>query len=335
MVRGPKVRLPGAPAPPGVLRLACVGDVMLGTAYPDAGGLPPHDGAGLLDAVTPLLKRADLTIGNLEGPLADSGTTKKQGPHSFAFRVPTRYVRHLKAAGFDLFTLANNHAGDFGSEGRASTQRTLEAAGLRHVGGDTAPIFLTVKGRRIAVLGFAHNPIALSVNDVPGAVRAVQAAAAEADIVVVTFHGGGEGTGFRHVGKSAEVFLGERRGDLRRFTHAAVDAGAHLVFGHGPHLLRGMERYRGRLIAYSLGNFATYGPFSRYGPLGLSALLEVDLDAASGALRAARVHPLRHTGRGIPQPDPKGAALAELRTLSREDFGANGVRFADDGALLL
>lgn len=257
-----------------------VGDIMLGSTYPPERGLPADDGAKMLAHVAPLLSAADVTFGNLEGPLIDGGTTSKCGPRSrlcFAFRVPTRYGRYLKEAGFDVMSLANNHASDFGAEGRESSERVLDGLGIAHAGGDINDIaYLTVEGRRIGVIAFATNQISYNVNDVDTAKRAVAKVAATSDIVVVSFHGGAEGASAQHVPRGAETFLDAPRGNLRLFTHAVVDAGADLVLGHGPHVVRGMEVYKDRLIAYSLGNFAFYRfPFA--GPTGLSLILEVQI----------------------------------------------------------
>ena len=118
----------------------------------------------------------------------------------------------------------------------------------------------------------------------------------------------------------------------RAFAHAVVDAGAALVVGSGPHVVRGMEVYRGRLVAYSLGNFATYGSFNLSGPNGLSLVLEVRL-GPDGAFRGGRAVPVRQAKPGGPRLDPAGEILPILRRLSQEDFGPSAVRVGDDGAL--
>ena len=111
---------------------------------------------------------------------------------------------------------------------------------------------------RVALVGFAPYPWARDPNDHAAARRLVREADAHADIVVVTMHAGAEGSSRGTTPRTTEHYLGENRGNVRAFAHAVVDAGADLVAGHGPHVLRGMEWYRGRLIAYSLGNFAGY-----------------------------------------------------------------------------
>ena len=318
------------------ITIAAVGDIMLGSTYPDRRDLPPAGGATLLADVAPILRRADLTFGNLEGPLADGGKpAKKTGANSYAFRVPTAYGKHLQAAGFDVLSCANNHANDFGVSGRVSTRRTLDALGIAHAGSERDDVaFLTVQGKRVAVLAFATGSVPANLNDIPGAVRRVRDAAARADLVIVSFHGGAEGSRYQHVPRGGETYLGEKRGNLRGFTHAVIDAGADLVLGHGPHVVRGMEVYRDRLIAYSLGNFATYGKFGLSGPTAMAPILEAHLDPETGKFVGGRVHPARQTKPGGPRRDKTGAVLPILRDLSRADFGQNAVRIRPDGALL-
>jgi poly-gamma-glutamate capsule biosynthesis protein CapA/YwtB (metallophosphatase superfamily) len=170
------------------------------------------------------------------------------------------------------------------------------------------------------------------VNDLAGAQKLVREVAKESDFVVVSFHGGAEGTNATHVKDGAEKFLGENRGDLKVFTHGVIDAGAHLVIGHGPHVLRAMELYKEHLIAYSLGNFATYGRFDLSGPLSIAVMLEVSLDE-QGRFASGKLLPMKQEGKGVPSPDEKARGLALVRDLSAADFPKTGVKVADDGTL--
>ena len=330
-------RTPVQPATPAFLPpsydeivITAVGDVMLGTTFPDdsGGDLPPNDGAGILDEVAPILKHGDVVFGNLEGPLVDGGDSakchgKKIGT-CFAFRVPTRYGAHLKSAGFNVMGLANNHALDFGTEGRESSRHVLDGQGIAHTGevGDIA--HLTVKGRKVDVIAFATYPNAYNLLDLDDALNAIRQARSEADLVIVSFHGGAEGSTHQHVLEGDETFLGEDRGDLRRFTHAAVDAGAQLVVGSGPHVVRGMEIYQGKLIAYSLGNFATYGPFNLKGENGLSLILEAHV-LPDGTFLRGQVYAVKQDKPGGPKLDNSLAIVPILRELSRSDFGGTAV----------
>jgi poly-gamma-glutamate capsule biosynthesis protein CapA/YwtB (metallophosphatase superfamily) len=329
---------PPAPAPE--ISVAAVGDVMLGTTYPDE-RLPPDDGATLLAEVTPILAAADLAFGNLEGPLADGGDSVKCGPpprspkakrSCYAFRVPTRYAAHLQRAGFDVMSLANNHAMDFGEEGRASSVAALEAAGIAHSGAPGDIARLSVKGRRVAVIAFATYRHSMNLNDLEAARAIVAAEVAASDLVVVSFHGGAEGASKTRVPHGPELFYNENRGDLRVFARAMIDAGAALVLGHGPHVVRGLELYKGRLIAYSLGNFATWGAMNVVGLPGISLILEVRL-APDGRFLGGRAHPVVQRPPGGPRLDPERRVIPLLRQLSIEDFGDAAPEIADDGSL--
>ncbi len=320
--------------------ITAVGDVMLGTTFPDTSGgdLPPNDGAGLLDEVTPILRRGDVVFGNLEGPMVDRGISakcrgKKEGT-CYAFRVPTRYGAYLKAAGFTVMGLANNHAMDFGSEGRESSRHVLDEEGIAHSGevGDIA--HLTVKGRKIDVVAFATYPGAYNLLDLDDALETIRQARQESDLLIVSFHGGAEGATHQHVASGDEKFLGEDRGDLRRFAHAAVDAGAQMVLGSGPHVVRAMEVYHGKLIAYSLGNFATYGPFNLSGENGISLVLEAHLLPDGDFLRG-QVYPVKQEKPGGPRLDPGLRIVPILRSLSHSDFPATGVVAGPRGELWL
>jgi hypothetical protein len=318
--------------------VTAVGDVMLGTAFPDESTLPPNDGLDLLTEVTPFLKRGDVVYGNLEGPMIDGGDSpkcrgKKIGT-CFAFRVPTRYGKYLKEAGFTAMGLANNHAMDFGLEGRASSRQVLDGLQIAHTGevGDIAR--LTVKGRRVAIIAFATYPGAYNILDRDDSIQAIRALKAESDLVIVGFHGGAEGATHQHVLEGDETFLGEDRGDLRRFAHAAIDAGADLVLGSGPHVIRAMEIYKSKLIAYSLGNFATYGQFNLNAENGLTLVLEAHL-AADGTFLRGKAYAVKQEKPGGPKMDPEMKILPILRALSNTDFKETAVVVGPQGELWL
>jgi len=319
------------------ITIAAVGDIMLGSTSINDTFLPPNDGADILKEVTPILTAADIAFGNLEGPLLEGGTTTKCPPGStrcFAFRVPTRYGKLLKDAGFDVLSLANNHAADFGDYGRESTRKTLDALGIKHAGSDRQQFAMTVieaKGKKIAFIGFAHNNLVPNVNDLEFAKQLVQQADKKADLVVVSFHGGAEGTDAQHVPQQTEIFGSEKRGNLPLFARTVIDAGADLVLGHGPHVLRGMEIYKDRLIAYSMGNFATYGMFTLRDATALTAIFEIKI-AANGKFLSGKLHAGKQFGKGGPVLDKSGDAIRKLRELSVADFGGNAPKIADDGS---
>jgi len=307
-------------APEPFLRLRAAGDVMLGTTVPE-GKLAPNDGANLLDAVAPLLRDADLTFVNMEGPLCDSGTSSKckKGGNCFAFRSPTRYGKYLEAAGIDLASTANNHSGDFGEACRRETEATLDSHHIVWSGPRGTVGHTEFKGKKIALIAFHTSGACNDVNDLKTAKELVRQARATNDLVFVSFHGGAEGTNATHVKDGAEKYLGENRGDLKAFTHGVIDAGADLVIGHGPHVVRALEVYNGHLIAYSLGNFATYGRFDLSGPLGVAAILEVSL-AEDGKFVSGKLISTKQEGEGVPTTDATARGAKLVLQLSKSDF---------------
>jgi Bacterial capsule synthesis protein PGA_cap len=307
-----------------------VGDTVLGSSY----GLPPDGGKHSMSGVSEELQRADLTWGNLEETLSTATSSKcgSSSPNCFAFQAPPSYAGLLRAAGFDLMNMANNHAFDFGALGRAQTVAALTHA---HVGSTGAPNQITVlrrHGTTVAFLGFAPYPWAARLDRIPQAVALVKRAAKLADLVVVAIHAGAEGANATHVPHGTEFFLGENRGNSRAFAHAVINAGADLVVGSGPHVLRGVEIYHGHLIAYSLGNFAGFRNFGMGGNLSLSGIFHVVL-RPDGSWSSARLIPVALRGVGLPALDPSNASVRLVARLSREDFGANAAHFAPNGVV--
>jgi hypothetical protein len=312
------------------LTVNAVGDVQLGLGWPpERATLPPDGAKDFFASVRPVLGDADLTFGNLETVLADKSARGKCGAGSIrcaAIRAPTAYAAVLKDAGFDVMSIANNHAEDYGEEGRISTTKALDGAGIHHAGpiGDVA--FVSVHGLTVGIIAFATGQGFYQVQHLDLARRAIAGVAAKAGIVIVSFHAGAEGSSAEglsaaHVPKAPESFHGESRGDVLQFAHAAIDAGASLVLGHGPHQWRAVELYKGRLIAYSLGNFCTWNTFDTMGPFGLSGILKVRL-APNGVALAAELVSTALPKPGRPVLDPHKRTLAIVRSLSAADFGS-------------
>jgi len=307
-----------------------VGDLMLGSNYPSSGSLPPDDGRYLLDSAKDLLADADLTFGNLEGTLLNKGGKPKlcnTPDHCVSFRMPEHYAEYLQDAGFDVLSLANNHSNDMGEEGRISTKETLEKYSIKYAGHLDCPVTVfEKKGIKFGFTAFAPNTETLSLNDLTGAKKIVSALKEHCDILIVSFHGGAEGYTAQRVTGRREIFLGEDRGNVYEFAHEVIDAGADIVFGHGPHVPRAIELYKDRIIAYSLGNFCTYGKFSLSGPQGIATMLKVYVDA-NGNFVKGNIYSFKQINRGVPVPDYDLGAVETIKELTQRDF--------PDGQLLI
>ena len=325
---GPSVRVEVADLERGVPRALSVawgGDTVLGSSY----GLPGRHGRSLLAPVRADLRRADLALLNYEGTFAKGGTPKcppVTNGTGFAFQAPPRNARALRWAGVDAVNLANNHSLDAGIEGLVETQAALRRAKVASTGQPGVIRFITRRGTRIALVGFAPYPWANDLADLDAADALVRTADARADLVIVMAHIGAEGgDDVTRTPRGPESSFGEFRGDARAFARRVVDAGADLVLGSGPHVLRGVERYKGRTIAYSLGNLAGLDTFSTRGAASLSGVLEVRV-GRTGVSRAVRLRSLRLTDRGEARRDPSAASRALVRRLSRRDFGQRAAR---------
>jgi len=309
--------------------LTAVGDMILGITP----SLPP-DPATYLEAVEPELKHgAQIVFGNLEGTLTTATTSKCGAAPSadcFAFRNPPTYARYFKRAGFTVLNDANNHSHDFGAAGQAQTVRAIHAVGLAQTGLPGEITRVTANGVPVAFVAFAPYDYTASLLDLPAARALIRQAAREARIVVVYMHAGAEGSGADHVTGREETYLGEDRGNPEAFAHMAIDAGASLVIASGPHVLRGMQFYKGHLIAYSLGNFAGYHNFAIEGDLTMSAILRVRL-SSSGRFEQGRLYPVLLAGAG--RPVPGGGAISFVAGLSAADFGASAARIQPSGVI--
>jgi hypothetical protein len=338
-----------APRAPGPVRVCAGGDVTLGTNLDTtwapffarrykvvAEPLPPPD--SLLAPLRPLFRGADVVLLNVEGAIGEGDAPRKCGPHStacFALRQPPAAAAALRGVADSaevVGNVANNHARDAGPDGFLATQASLAAAGVHVTGADTlATEVATAAGDTVAFLGFSTfaEPDA---RDLDAVRRHVARAAARYRRVVVTAHIGAEGPRAQRTRNRDERYFGANRGNPVAFARAAVDAGASLVVGHGPHVLRAAEWRRGALVLYSLGNLVTYGPFSFTGPVTRGAVACATL-APDGRVTAAELRATRQRRPGHARPDASGRAYALVDSLSRLDFPGSGARVGRSGAL--
>jgi len=306
------------PSPPTVITIGWVGDTTPGSKY----GNPPNNGRALFAQVRDELRAPDLMIANLEGTYSLPGPSKCDGSDSslcFAFQAPPLYGRALRWSGIDFVSLANNHSHDYLANGLEQTKATLQKNGIEYAGLPGQITSVDVRGVKVAVLAFSPYSWNQSLLDIPAAQELVRKADRRSDLVVVLFHAGAEGQDKYHTPTGTEYAFGENRGDPRGFAHGVVDAGADLVLGSGPHVVRGIERYKRRMIAYSLGNFAGWDNFGLSGNLGLSGLLTAEIDS-KGRLRGGRWLSLRLAEPGYPVVDPSHASARFVDRLSAEDF---------------
>ncbi|KAA6333935.1 Capsule biosynthesis protein CapA [termite gut metagenome] len=321
------------------LTFAFTGDIMMGLNYPESAPmLPQEDGKLLFSDVASILRRADMAFGNLEGVLLDKGGSPKHCSNPsicYTFRMPERYAAHLVDAGYDVMSVANNHTNDFGEAGYISTMRILKAHNIAFAGikERCEKTIIEKNGIKYGYCAFGHNTITVSIHNLARAKEIVSSLKKECDFVIVSFHGGAEGATKNRVLFKQETFIGENRGDVHAFAHACIDAGADIVYGHGPHVVRAIELYKDHLIAYSLGNFCTPYKVNVRGNGGYAPVLEAKIDKNGRFLTGKIYSALQERGQG-PRLDKKGIVIDEIRTLTRLDFPQTALSITNDGTIV-
>src|ERR1700744_5851866 len=174
------------------LCITAVGDIMLGTSYPNANTLPPDRGRSSFKAVKKYLAGADVAFGNLEGTLLDTGVPAPYKLHlkttAYLFKMPALCGKVLKDAGFNTLSIANNHIGDFGDNGRASTMKMLDSCGINYAGLMSHPTSIfTVNGVRYGFCAFAPNAQTLSILDLKNAAQIITQLKQQCDVIIVAF----------------------------------------------------------------------------------------------------------------------------------------------------
>ena len=314
-----------------------VGDIMLGTSYPSRALLPPRDNPLLLlGSLADSLAAADITFGNLEGSFLNDGEPVKKcrdTTRCYLFRMPEKYADALAVSGFDIISLANNHFGDFGPAARIRTRMLLDSLGINYGGLLEYPYSIFSKDSLVyGFCAFAPNAGTVNINEIDKAEEIVRLLSDTCDIVIVSFHGGAEGVDYQRVPKEEEIFYGEGRGDVYSFAHRMIDAGADVVFGHGPHVTRAVEVYNERFIGYSLGNFCTYGKFNLTGPNGIAPVIRLHVDS-EGRFISGKIIPVYQAyGEGV-KVDPSGRIIAKIRELTMLDFPESVINISEEGEI--
>ena len=315
------------------IKIKAVGDIVPGTNYPS--NRLHSQKKVLFQSVKPLLQGADFLFGNFESTLTNYPYSSKGvgGGLIVPFRTPPSYTQILKEAGFDILSVANNHSFDFYAQGFKDTIQNLDKTGIKAVGKKGQILIAHYQGISIAWIGFSYLDNHNSINKLAKAKALLEKARKRADLVVISVHAGAEGTDAMRVRNQTEVFAGENRGNLVKFSHTMIDSGADLILGHSPHVPRALELYKGKLIAYSLGNFMGYRTLSTDAELAYSLVLEVELNK-KGDFVTGKIIPVYLNRQGIPYPDRQGRSIKLIRQLTQLDFPKTPLTIKNNGQIL-
>jgi len=320
------------------IRIKAVGDVMPGSVTPK-NIVPSDSGRVFVDSLKRFFKSADITVGNFEGAFIEKGWTANKCSdtaralgHCYEFGIPTHLGKSLKSIGFNLLGNDNNHYEDYSIQGVKNTEKVITNLGIKYLGPKGTARF-NINNQKVIVLPFSNNSESNSIPNIENAKKTVKAYKDSNYIVIVFFHGGKEGKEAQNIRDEDELFLGYNRGNVYKFARAVVDAGASLVIGHGPHVLRAMDIYKGKLIAYSLGNFLTHGNINIQGVSGVSVLLDVTLDEKTGDFVSGTLIPFRQRSPGIPYYDNSKEGIKVIQKLTKQDFPNSQLIITDSGEL--
>jgi len=318
------------------LNINAVGDIMLGSNFPSLLYLPPNDGKNIFDSTKYILANSDITFGNLEGVFLSKNVDTKKKVDSlnvYAFKSPDHYINYLLDARFNLLSIANNHIGDFGLEGIANTIKLLKQNNINFAGLITHPYStFTIRGNKIGFVAFSINSVTLNAYDTTYAKEIINKLNDSCDIVIVSMHLGAEGSMNRHLTNQEEIFLGEKRGYPVAFAKFAIDNGADLILGHGPHVLRAVEVYKNKFIAYSLGNFFTYGRFNINDYRGRGVIINIKIDR-DGNFIYGKIFSTIQTKSGKLLLDKNNYAINDILQLTNRDIKNSNLIINNNGEI--
>lgn len=318
------------------IEINAVGDIMPGSVTPKT-ILPADSGKIFLNGVEKYLNHG-ISIGNFEcavtgdsvKPVKCSEQSREAG-RCYEFGTKPFLVKRLSEIGFDILSLDNNHALDYGKKGLHNSDSVISSYKM-------LPLLpasykeLAFNGKKITFIPFGFDDLSIKLWDTNSVRNTIRNAASNGNPVVVFFHGGAEGKKAANVRDTMEYFLDEKRGNVVDFAHLAIESGADLVLGSGPHVLRALELYKGKLIAYSLGNFLTHGNFNIRGVNGISVILNVKIDDRTGNFISGKLIPVRQYTPGIPKIDSQKSAIKIMAELIKK-YGKSFIKIDDDGNL--
>jgi hypothetical protein len=314
------------------INIKAVGDVMLGSVTPKE-ILPMENGNEFVRSSAHLLEGADIVFGNLEGSfITDEMEPEKCSEASrkretcYEFGMPDYLAVSLKNLGFNVMNLDNNHSEDYGHKGYLFTQEKLAELNIKFMPKKGVAEF-NINNVKIGLASFGYSETSHNISELENVKIVINSLNDKYDIIIVSFHGGAEGRDALHIKDSTETFLGENRGNVIAFAHTAIDAGADIVIGHGPHVLRGMEVYKNKLIAYSLGNFLTYGNMNISGITGVNVILQAELENSTGDFIRGQLISIQQVGNGIPSLDETNEGFHLIKNLTSKDIPKSHILF--------
>ena len=321
------------------ITIKAVGDIMLGSLTPDP-IIPLYNGRIFSDSIAKYLTGTDIVFGNLEGVFVNSdfnpekcSEASRNAGRCYEFGMPRTIAPILKKMHFNVLNLDNNHVWDYGPKAYELTKKILDEYSIQYIP-QKSFTSMTIKGKQVALVAFGFSGRSHNLSDIYLVKNVIKELSNDHHIIIASFHGGAEGTLHRNQYNKKEIFYGEDRGNLVAFSKAAIDAGADLILGHGPHVLRAIDLYKNKLICYSLGNFITYGNVNIRGYNGLGAIMNITLDENTGDFMKGNIIPTKQKPHGIAYYDRSKASIKAIKELSLTDFPNSPLVIDENGKII-
>lgn len=313
------------------ITLGWVGDIIPGF---DKYDLLPNS-KKLFEELKEFTQKPDIMIGNLEGVITKEKDSKCKmfSTNCFAFKNTEVFAKNLAQAGFDILNISNNHSFDYKEKGFEETLKNLSKEHLYSVGEKNKVTYMEKDGVHVGFVSFSSSPNLNQISNLSNIRRLVSEAESNADVVAVILHAGAEGPSSKRTPDTTEYYLGENRGNVREVAYTAIDAGADVVFGSGPHVVRGMEFYEDKLIVYSTGNFGGYRALSVNKTSEDAFGVQVELNT-KGEFIDAEIESFKIAPNGIPYIEENHMLDQELNSLSRSDFPLSYALVSSAGKIL-
>lgn len=315
------------------ISITVVGDIMMGTTYP-VSALPENQGRDLFSPAKPWIESSHIRFGNFEGTFFEGSAQpdgKIPGKNRFLFKTPIIYAHLLKDAGFNVMSLSNNHIKDFGVLGVSTTKSTLKNVGIQFSSKAGEVAEFKVESTEIALIAADFYKAPRSITEMNDTIAEIKDLKNSGKLVIVSAHVGGEGSGAEYVKTSTEIYLGENRGNSILFAKHAIDAGADLIVMHGPHVPRAIDRYKDRLIIYSLGNFITGKGISLDGLAKVAPLIRLEMSHRGDFISGQIVPFIQKRDPQRIEIDPDLTAIKLIKKLSTLQFGTTAPTIEDNG----
>jgi hypothetical protein len=277
-------------------------------------------------STTTSTKSGSSTTTSAKSGSSTTTSTRAGSNGCLASQDPPAYAGYLRADGINVVNSANDHVDEGGATGVSQTSAALQAAGIVQAGLPNQIGLIADGGTKVAFADFAPYTTTNDLLDRAAAKALIAKAKTLAPVVIVYMYAGAEGPYADHVTGREESYLGQDRGDPEAFAKGAIDDGASAVIASGPQVLRGMQFYKGHLIAYSLGDFAGYDNFSTAGDLDLSGILHLTLSPRGAFVRGSWTSLLLDRA-GTP-------AVRFVNELSVADFGSNAAVIGTNGSIV-